>query len=225
LSAPADNGTGETVSRTTLADTIVYALTEEIVAKRLLPGEPLDEARLGERFGSSRTPVREALRQLAASGLVALRAHSTPRVAPLDRDRISELFDVMAELEALCAARAATAMTARHRSQLERVHEELAAAMRKGDPAGYRSGNVTFHQLIYAGCGNGYLQELALGTRSRLAPYRGAQLESPLRLAASHAEHAAILSAILRAEAAQASELMRLHLLNTRDALLRLGND
>lgn len=213
------------MSRTTLADTIVYALTEEIVTKRLPPGEPLDEQRLGERFGASRTPVREALRQLAASGLVALRAHSTPRVAPFNRDRIRDLFEVMAELEALCAAKAATAMNARHRHQLEALHEQLATLVRAGDPTGYRSGNVAFHQLIYAGCGNAYLQELALGTRSRLAPYRAAQLESPIRIAASHAEHAAIMSAILRGEAGPAGELMRQHLLRTRDALFALSTD
>ena len=213
------------MSRTTLADTIVYALTEEIVSKRLPPGEPLDEQRLGERFGASRTPVREALRQLAASGLVALRAHSTPRVAPLDRDRLRDLFDVMAELEALCAGKAAAAMDARHRNQLETLHEQLGASVRASDPAGYRAGNVAFHQLIYAGCGNAYLQELARGTRSRLAPFRAAQLESPLRMAASHAEHAAIMSAIIRGEAAPASALMREHLMRTQDALFALGVD
>ncbi len=211
------------MSRPTLADTIVYALTEDIVAKRLPPDEPLDESRLGERFGASRTPVREALRQLAASGLVVLRAHTTPRVAPLDHERIHELFDVMAELEALCAVKAATAMTARQRAELEALHEQLGGSMRAGDQAGYRAGNVAFHQLIYAGSQNGYLRELALGTRSRLAPYRGAQLESASRMAASHAEHEAILLAILRGEAAHAGALMRQHLFTTRDALLRLG--
>jgi DNA-binding GntR family transcriptional regulator len=215
---------GDLLSRTTLADTIVYALTEEIVAKRLPPDAPLDEARLGERFGASRTPVREALRQLAASGLVVLRAHSTPRVAPLDHDRIHDLFDVMAELEALCAMRAATAMSAVQRAELESLHETLGGSMRAGDQAGYRAGNVAFHQLIYAGSRNAYLQELALGTRSRLAPYRGAQLESSARIAASHAEHGAIVSAIVRGESVQAGALMRQHLLATRDALLKLGH-
>jgi DNA-binding GntR family transcriptional regulator len=207
------------VTRTTLTETIVFALTDDIVAKRIRPGEALDEERLGRRFGASRTPVREALRQLAASGMVELRPHRTPLVSCVDDRRLIEMFDVMAELEALCAARASVAMRPSHRFELEALHRRMASAMRDGDVVSYRSGNAAFHGLIYEGADNSYLRDLAQATRERLAPYRGAQLEAPARLALSHREHDAILTAILRGEAARAAELMRQHLVNTRDQL------
>lgn len=214
------------MGRHTLADVIVFALTDDIVSKRLAPGSELDEARLGERFGASRTPVREAFRQLAASGLVDLRAHATPRVALVNEKRLTEMFDVMAELEAMCASRAAVAMTSAQRAGLERHHEQMGEAVRAGDVRRYRADNVDFHTLISAGAGNSYLHDLALATRTRLGPYRGAQLEAPERMAASYAEHEEILRAILRAEAARAAQLIRAHLSATREvigALARLS--
>jgi len=185
----------------TLADTIVFALTDDIVGARLPPGEALDEATLGRRFGASRTPVREALRQLAASGLIQLRPHRAPIVAFIDEQRIVEMFDVMAELEALCVARASLSMSPDQRTALTRQHQSMGAAVRAGDVGSYRAGNVVFHSIIYDGANNAFLQELAQSTRKRLAPYRGAQFEAPSRLARSYAEHDAILLAILRGEA------------------------
>lgn len=207
------------MSRHTLTDTIVFALTEDIVAHRLTPGHALDEARIGQRFGASRTPVREALRQLAASGMVELRPHRTPTVTRVNDDRLRDMFDVMAELEALCAIRASTAMTPLERRALEQHHETMGQAMRAGDVVAYRLGNATFHAMIYEGAHNDYLRELALATRERLAPYRGAQLEAPERLARSHREHDAILTAILRGQGAIAADLLREHLGNTRAQL------
>lgn len=211
------------MKRHTLADTIVYALTEEIVGKRLPPGAELDEGRLGERFGASRTPVREALRQLAASGLVALRPHRAALVASIDDRGVAEMFDVMAELEALCAARSARAMEPAQRRELEALHRQMAVAMRDGDVQRYRTGNLEFHGLIYDGSGNRYLRDLAASTRGRLAPYRGAQLEAPARLAMSWAEHDAIVTAIMRANAPLAAELMRAHLTQTQATVRVLG--
>lgn len=207
----------------TLTDVIVVSLTQDIVANRLAPGEGLDEGRLGRRFGASRTPVREALRQLAASGMVELRPHRTPLVARVDGERLAEMFDVMAELEALCAARASSAMSAGQRADLAAHHAAMAHCVRRGETAAYRAGNAAFHARIYAGAGNAYLEELALSTRKRLAPYRAAQLEALERLARSHAEHAAILDAIARGDGERASRLMREHLSNTRDQLISMA--
>ena len=207
---------------TTLADRIVFALTDEIVGKRLAPGVTLDEGRLGQRFGASRTPVREALRQLAASGLVELRTHRAPRVAAIDEASVADMFEAMAELEALCAARAATRLDGEARARLHALHHAMGAMARAGDVASYRTGNVEFHLAIYAASGNGYLEELARQPRKRLAPYRGAQLEVPERLALSHAEHGAILAALGAGDAEGAARHVRAHLGSTREALAAL---
>lgn len=202
---------------------IVFQLTREILSGDLAPGTTLEEIALASRLGASRTPVREALRQLAASGLVELRPHRPARVVAVDVDGLGEMFDAMAELEALCAARAARLMPPALRRRLEAQHEAMAALVRAVDLPGYRAENLAFHTLIYDGAANRYLKELALAMRERLAPHRGMQLDSAERLAGSHAEHGAVLRAIQRGEAETAAAAMRAHLEATRAAVVRIG--
>lgn len=208
--------------RLTLTDRIVSGLTQDILAGRVAPGTPLDEGRLAAQFGASRTPIREAIRQLATSGLVQLRPHRAPLVALADPQRLADMFDVMAELEAMTAARAATSMSALERVRLERQHAEMGEFVRTGDTAAYRAANAVFHGMIYEGARNGYLRELALATRERLALHRGAQLEAPARLAQSYAEHGEALTAIMRGESQVAAGVMRRHLRLTQSALADL---
>jgi len=139
-----------------LADLIAFALTDDIVNHRLVPGSALDEETLAKRFGASRTPVREALRELAAGGLVELRPHRAPIVAAVDQRRVADMFEVMADLEALCAARAAVAITGEQRFQLEAHHLDMGEAVRVGDVSSYRAGNVIFHGRFYDAAGNAF---------------------------------------------------------------------
>ena len=210
-------------ARLTRADAIVFRLTQDIVSNRLAPGTVLDESRLGREFGASRTPIREALRQLAASGLVELRPHRSPLVAQPDDTRLSEMFDAMAELEALCVTRASVMMSGPQRQALEMHHHAMARHVRDRDIAAYRADNVVFHTLIYDGARNGYLKDMALRTREQIAPHRGIQLEAPSRLAQSYAEHGLIVTAILRGDREAAALEMRRHLALTREALDSLG--
>jgi DNA-binding GntR family transcriptional regulator len=196
----------------TRAEAIATALAEEIVAARLAPGTALDEAQLAARFGVSRTPVREALRQLAPTGLVQIAPRRGAVVAVPDEAQLGAMFVVMAELEAMAAALSAVAMTPAQRRALERQHAAMAEMVRAADVASYRGANVAFHHLLYAGAGNGYLAEIATATRRRLAPFRAAQLEAPDRLRRSHEEHGAIVTAILRGDAAGAAAALRAHI-------------
>jgi DNA-binding GntR family transcriptional regulator len=210
---PAANPTAEAPRpRPTHAEAIATQLADDIVAGRLRPGAGLDETALAAQFAVSRTPVREALRQLAATGLV----QATPRrgavVAMPDAAQLAEMFVVMAELEALAAARCATGMTPTERRGLEHQLARMAPMVRAGDVAGYRAANVTFHHLLYAGAHNGYLTDLAAATRRRLAPFRAAQLEAPDRMRKSHEEHVAIVTAIQRGDASGAAAALRAHI-------------
>lgn len=215
--APGTNG--RAMQKPRLADVIAFALTDDIVSQRLAPGAALDEETLGRRFGASRTPVREALRELAAGGLVELRPHRAPVVARVDETRVADMFEVMADLEALCARHASSAMSPEQRRRLEAHHREMGEAVRQGDVNGYRAANVVLHTLIYEGAGNAYLREITQATRVRLGPYRGAQLEAPQRLNQSYAEHDAIVSSIMRGDGKNAADLMRRHLSVTRVTL------
>src|SRR6202046_1773057 len=118
-------GRGIGADKLTRAEELRLQLADEIVSGALAPGSALDETDIARRFSVSRTPVREALRQLAASGLVDARAQRGAVVAQPSIERLSGMFEAMAELEALCAGLAAERMMPAERYRLEAVHEEL----------------------------------------------------------------------------------------------------
>src|SRR5207253_5873840 len=104
--------------KVTRAEELRLQLADEIVRGALPPGASLDETEIARRFNVSRTPVREALRQLAVSGLVEARPHRGAVVARPSLDRLTAMFEAMAELEALCAGLAAERMAAAERHAL-----------------------------------------------------------------------------------------------------------
>jgi len=175
--------------RRTLADELRLQLADDIVRGALMPGATLDETELARRFAVSRTPVREAIRALAASGLIQLRAHRAAVVARPGAEQLEGMFEVMANLEALCAGFAAERMTSGERGGLEAIHEELRVMIQSGDPQRYHEINEAFHNAIYSGAHNTYLAEITLTTRARVQPFRRAQFRNLGRLAKSHAEH------------------------------------
>ena len=187
-------------------------LAEDIVRGRLAPGLPLEEAELARRFGVSRTPVREALRELAASGLVEARAHRSAIVARPSSERLRCMFDVLAELEALCAGLSALRMRPEERTTLQGLHAELVKFVLNGDPKRYHQMNEQFHRLIYAGSHNDYLSEITLATRARLSPFSHVQFQALGRLTQSHAEHDRVVVAILEGDQATAAAEMRAHI-------------
>jgi DNA-binding GntR family transcriptional regulator len=188
-------------------------LADEIVQGTIAPGAALDETSLARRFKVSRTPVREAIRLLAASGLVEAPAHRAAIVAQPNEARLVGMFEVMAELEALSARLAAERMDARERHALEAIHEELRALIQSGDPQRYHEVNEAFHNAIYAGAHNAYLAEITLATRIRVQPFRRAQFRNLGRLAKSHVEHDVVVVAILRGAGGEAAEAMRSHIM------------
>ena len=198
--------------KVTRAEELRLQLADEIVRGALPPGAALDETEIARRFKVSRTPVREALRQLAASGLIDARAHRGAVVARPSIDRLTGMFEAMAELEALCAGLAAERMQPAERHQLEAVHEELRVLSHAGNPERFHAVNERFHNAIYAGSQNGYIAEMTLATRVRVQPFRRAQFRNLGRLAKSHAEHDRVVVAIMRGDRAGAAAAMRAHI-------------
>ncbi|MGV8954439.1 MAG: GntR family transcriptional regulator [Cypionkella sp.] len=207
----------------TRAEEVRQRLSDDIAQGTLWPGMPIDENEIAMRYGVSRTPVREAIRDLAAIGLVETRPHRSAVVSRPSAERLRDMFDVMAELEAMCAAHAAMRMTATERDQLETIHGLMAKVVRDNDLDSYRAINEQFHAAIYAGSHNGYLVEITQQTKTRLSPFRRAQFLLPGRLSRSYLEHEQILNAILQADGALAGKAMRGHILtveNTYEQLL-----
>ena len=204
------------VDKITRAEELRLQLADEIVRGTLPPGSGLDETDLARRFNVSRTPVREALRQLAASGLIDARAHRGAVVARPSLERLTGMFEAMAELEAMCAGLAAERMTPAERHALEAVHEELRVLSYTGNPERFHEVNERFHNAIYAGSQNAYIAEITLATRVRVQPFRRAQFRNLGRLAKSHAEHDRVVVAIMRGDKPGAAAAMRDHIEHVR---------
>jgi DNA-binding GntR family transcriptional regulator len=196
----------------TLAERLRLRMSDEIVRGTLAPGTALDEMELAQRFSVSRTPVREAIRQLAASGLVDARPHRSAVVARPDRQQLVGMFEALGELEMICAGLSAERMTDAERAKLERLHVALLAPVRQGDTLGYYELNIPFHLAIYAGTHNDYLEKITTETRARIAPFSRAQFTTLGRLAESYAEHEAIVKAIISGHRAEAAAAMGCHI-------------
>lgn len=207
----------------TSGEEIRRVLASRIIAGELEPGTPLDETLLAGEFAVSRTPVREALRLLAASGLVDQKPHARALVAKPAPDELAGMFEVMGYLEALCAGLCAVMMNAAEREALDAQHAEMAGIVRAGDATGYAEANDAFHSAIYEGAHNSYLREITVSTRQRLQPFRRAQFGARGRLAQSHAEHGLIVEAILRGDRGEAEAAMRQHIAIVGDAYERLS--
>ncbi|MEM7496951.1 MAG: GntR family transcriptional regulator [Pseudomonadota bacterium] len=177
------------------------------------PGSRLDEMSLAARFAVSRTPVREALRSLATAGLVELRPYRGAVVAEIGPERLREMFETMAELEALCARFAAERAGPADREAISASHEACTEAAAMEDEDAYYYVNATFHEAIFAASGNGFLADQTLWLRRRLKPFRRHQLRASGRISRSLHEHTELAEAILSGDAAVAAERMRAHVM------------
>lgn len=198
--------------RMTAVDRVRLALADEIVRGIIGPGVALDEASIAQRFDVSRTPVREAIRQLEAIGFAEARPHRGAVVPLFTPEKLNEIFLVMAELEALCARLAAEYATAADKDALQQVHAACRDAAHEGDIGRYYELNIKFHETVYSIGHNSFLAEVTMGVRNRVAPFRKAQFQSMGRLARSVEEHEAVVAAILAGDAEKAAAAMRDHL-------------
>src|SRR3954470_6496256 len=203
---------------TTLAETIRQRLADDILRGGYTPGARLDEDGLAKSFGLSRTPVREALRQLTSAGLVEMRPRRGVIVSLPTESTLAEMFEVMGELEASCARLAAQRMSPAERVNLEFVHRRSLDAVRGNDTDSYRTVNFEFHDVIYRGAHNEFLLATTIGIRQRIAPFRRAQFAIPDRLARPHEEHDALVGATLRGEGERPGGVRRPHVNSVRAA-------
>lgn len=193
-------------------DTIRDLIEQEIVMGHFAPGQRLDEVSLAAQFGVSRTPVRESLRQLAATELVQIKPHRGAFVKVVPLHEMLSMFEVMSELEGMCARLAARRRTDSQLAEIDAAREACEATLvGDADPDDYYYANERFHVLIYEASGNPFLARTAKSLQTRLKPFRRLQLRVPGRLATSSAEHAAVVDAIREGDAAKAERLAEAH--------------
>ena len=187
-------------------------LEQEIIEGRLPPGLRLDEMSLAARFNVSRTPIREALRALASSGLVEIRPRRGAFVRTVGARELVEMFEVMAELEASCGRFACQRMTAAQEEELQEQLILCERAAKGGDVEDYYQRNERFHAAIYRASGNSFLEQNALTLQNRLKPFRRHQLHARGRMAQSLDEHRQIVEAILQGDQARVCVVARQHI-------------
>ena len=195
------------------ATRVFQGVEEQIATGQLKDGEKLDEASLAERFQVSRTPVREALLQLVGSGL----ATQIPKrgcfvKAPSFREMI-EMFEVMSELEGMCARLAARRISDQQLAALKAANEGCEEAIRANDSDLYYHKNVEFHECIYTACGNSFLANETRSLRRRLQSFRRLQLRVRGRMPQSFNEHYEIIAALEAGNADKADLVSRQHVM------------
>ena len=178
---------------------------------RFPPGAKLDPEALAREFEVSRTPIREALQQLEASGLVRVAAKRGTFVSEWSVEELAERFEVMAELEAACARLAARRITDAELAELEAAHEACRRLADQGEIDAYYAENSAFHACIYRATHNAFLAQEASRLHAVLQPYRRMQRQVRNRMVRSFAEHDAVVAAIRSGDDRAAEEAMRGH--------------
>lgn len=207
----------------TLATEIYEILAQDIITGDLAPGQKMDELQLARRFNVSRTPVREALRQLAARGLVDFTPRQGGVVARIGLDKLTDMLDAECEIEGLCARLASQKMTALERQELRELFEQGNVHARDLNRADFNLMNQAFHELIGRGTHNETLHRTMCELRNRLAPFRQVQpLADEARLLKAQAEHEQVLKAILKNDADEAYAAMRDHNARLANGVIRV---
>ncbi|MCJ2063189.1 GntR family transcriptional regulator [Methylobacterium sp. J-088] len=195
------------------AQRLKQRIEDEIVAGELALGSRLDENQLAIRFGVSRTPIREALLQLAATGLIQTKPRRGAIVSAPEPHLLLAMFETMAEIEAACGRLAARRLVPADAAAMQAALAGCRAAMVAEDAEAYYAENYVFHSVVYRASHNDFLADQALTLHRRLAPYRRLQLRVRQRVPQSLAEHEAIVAAILAGDATQAADALRGHVI------------
>lgn len=203
-------------------DGVAERLRSMVFERDLAPGELIDEVGLASRWQISRTPLREALKVLAAEGLVELEPRRGSRVVALSDDDADALFPVMALLEGRCAVEVTLRASDTDVAELRRLHETLERHAAAQDIDAYYRANHVFHTRLQALAANRWLDRVTGDLRRFARLLRGRQLTLPGRIERSIAEHRELIEAIERRDAERAGNAMHAHLMSQLVALKAL---
>lgn len=217
-----DAGAGHRIARTALYEEVAERLRARIYAHELAPGAWVDEQALADEFGISRTPMREALKVLAAEGLVVLKPRRGCYVAEMSERDLDEIFPVLALLEGRVAEEATRRLADADFRRLEAIHADLERHAAAHDADRFFEANQAFHNTLQELAGNRWLSQLIDDTRKFLKLTRRDSLRLDGRIEQSLAEHRDILAAIQARDHGTAALRMHNHILSGRAALTRL---
>ncbi|WP_296508530.1 GntR family transcriptional regulator [Rhodoferax sp.] len=202
-----------------VADRLRHCIFEGVLSA----GAFVDEVALCAEWSISRTPLREALKVLAAEGLIRHEPRRGSFVSEVTERDLDDIFPVIAMLEGRCACEAARKVTAADLVALDALHNNLQAHAAAGRIPEYYATNYSIHEAIITLADNRWLAQSISDLRKILKLARLQQLRAPGRLAQSLSEHLAVFAAIRNHDADAADSAMRNHLLMQREALRELA--
>ncbi len=203
-----------TIVRKSLTDELVARLRDLIIEGELAAGAKIPEAELCALYGVSRTPMREALKVLAAEGLVTLALNRGASVARITQQEIDELFPIIGALEALAGEAACARITARQIEYIERLHAEMIARFRDGDWLGYSKLNRQIHEAIFEASGNNALAALYQQLLVRIHAVRFVAKKTPERWSQAIDDHEQMMVALRARDGAALARILRQHLVH-----------
>jgi DNA-binding GntR family transcriptional regulator len=199
-----------------LYERVAERLRERIVAHSMAPGSWIDEQALTAELGISRTPLREALKVLAAEGLVTMKPRRGAYVTEVSERDLSEVFHLLALLESDAAAVVAAQGSDAQLAELAALHEQLEATVAERDA--FFAANERFHMRLLEIADNRWRNQMVADLRKVMKLYRHHSLFKQGRLEASLKEHRKIMAALKARDADKVRELMQQHLAQGKDA-------
>ena len=193
----------------TLREKILETIREAILKGTLKPGEKVAEPELAERFGISRTPIREAFRQLESEGYLTVIPRKGAVVAALSEQDVQEFYAIKSTLEGYAAELAASRLTEKELEKLEAINERLKQLAAEGDVKAFFRVHNEFHDLFVKAAGNSKLYELIQQLGMKFNRLRMASLSVDGRMAISVAEHERLIEAFRDQDGARAENLVK----------------
>ena len=213
---PADLQPAPRLADAPLYQRVAERLRERIVSHTMAPGSWIDEQALTAELGISRTPLREALKVLAAEGLVTMKLRRGAYVTEVSERDLAEVFHLLSLLESDAAAVVAEKATDEEMKELAALHQQLEATV--ADRDAFFAANERFHMRLLAIADNRWRNQMVADLRKVMKLYRHHSLFKQGRLEASLKEHRKIMAALKARNAALVRELMQQHLAHGKDA-------
>ena len=207
--APATATTARPLARRALYQDVAERVRQQIFDRLLLPGSWIDELKLCAEYGISRTPLREALKVLAAEGLVTMKLRRGAYVTDVSMADLSQAYHLLGLLESDAAATVAQHATAEQRLELAQLHALLEKQVRQREL--FFATNERFHLALLQAAGNKWAQQMVADLRQVLKLNRHHSLLKQGRLSASLQEHRALMAALDARSPKRAAALMQAH--------------
>ena len=208
-----------------LGSRVFHTIRENILSGKYAQGEELKEKTIGEELGVSRTPVREALRQLELEGLVSIIPNKGAYVVGISKKDMQDIYEIRCRLEGLCARWAAEYITKEQLDELEEIVFRAEFHAKKGNAEQLVELDNQFHETLYKAAGSKELQRVLSDFHHYLQRVRKITLMDTNRAAESNNEHMMIVDALKEHDADKAEKLASRHIFSTSENMERLGWD